>query len=122
MEFALLAAHIEIIKGDDKEDTNVVCLEGVISKVPVLRDTPNGRVITDFFLKVPKSYTKADFIPCIAWEEIGRYVYRLKPGDKIKIFGRIQSRKYMKKCTETSQMLTKETYEISIWRLKRLYN
>lgn len=115
LELALLAANIKEVDGDDGEDTNVVFLEGTIGKEPSLKETPTNRTITDFFVNVTKSYTRSDFIPCIAWERIALYVSKLKPGDKVKVFGRIQSRKYVKWIDR--EALIKEAYEVSVWRL-----
>ena len=120
LELALLVASIKFVDGDEKEDTNVVYLEGTIGKDTLVKESPHGRIITDFFIVVPKSYKKSDFIPCIAWEQIGLFVNKLAPGTKIKIWGRIQSRKYLKRCSETSEMIEKEAYEVSVWRLKKL--
>lgn len=117
IEYGLLATNIEFIQPDGCEDTNVICLEGSICKVPVFRRTPTGRVITEFVVKVKKAYQRADLIPCIAWEKIAEYAGTLKVGTNVRVFGRIQSRTHFDKKTNA---LTEETYEVSIWRIKRL--
>ena len=80
-----------------KRHPNEVFLNGYLCKETKFRTTPFGREITDMLIAVNRSYNKSDYIPCIAWGRNARYCEKLDVGDHIKIWGRIQSRKYQKK-------------------------
>lgn len=95
------------------EDLNSIYLEGYICKNPVYRETPLGREVADIMLAVNRPYGKSDYIPCIFWGRNARFVSSMNPGQRIKVYGRIQSREYLK----TMQDGTKETriaYEVSV--------
>jgi len=95
---------------------NNIALSGYVCKPPVYRTTPFNREITDILLAVNRSYNKSDYIPCIAWGRNARFVKNLCVGDKLALSGRIQSREYTKKLSETeSKVMT--AYEVSISRL-----
>lgn len=94
---------------------NYIYLEGYICKVPVYRITPLGKEITDLLIAVNRPFGKSDYIPCIAWYKNARFAAGLGVGNKVKIYGLVQSRKYFKKINEDSEEVeVKETYEISI--------
>ncbi|SKC43242.1 single-stranded DNA-binding protein [Maledivibacter halophilus] len=96
---------------------NQIFLDGFICKHPVYRTTPFGREITDMLIAVNRPYRKSDYIPCIAWGRNARYSEKMNVGDRIKIWGRIQSREYQKK-TEDDKVLKKTAYEVSISKMK----
>lgn len=96
---------------------NYVRLNGYICKPPVYRKTPLGREIADILLAVNRSYNKSDYIPCIAWGRNAKYVQELNVGTNIKISGRIQSRTYQKRISET-ETIQKTAYEISVSKLE----
>src|SRR5690606_22495334 len=79
------------------EKPNEIFLDGYICKPPIYRTTPLGREITDLLIAVNRAYNKSDYIPCIAWGRNARFCEKLLIGDHIKIWGRIQSRKYQKR-------------------------
>ena len=101
------------------EISNSIYLDGYICKQPVYRTTPFGREIADILLAVNRSYNKSDYIPCIAWGRNAKYAETLKIGDNVIIKGRIQSREYQKKLSET-EFEQKTAYEISISKLERI--
>ena len=102
-----------------KRHPNEVFLNGYLCKETKFRTTPFGREITDMLIAVNRSYNKSDYIPCIAWGRNARYCEKLDVGDHIKIWGRIQSRKYQKK-KENEEYVTKTAYEVSIKKLEHL--
>lgn len=110
---------------EEKEELNKkpneVLLNGYLCKEPKYRTTPFGREITDMLIAVNRSYNKSDYIPCIAWGRNARYCEKLEVGDHIKIWGRIQSRKYQKKYDNGTQE-TKTAYEVSIAKLEYYKN
>ncbi len=101
------------------ENSNSIYLDGYICKQPVYRTTPFGREIADILLAVNRSYNKSDYIPCIAWGRNAKYAETLNIGDNVIIKGRIQSREYQKKLSET-EFEQKTAYEISVSKLERV--
>lgn len=102
-----------------KRHPNEVYLNGYLCKETKFRTTPFGREITDMIIAVNRSYNKSDYIPCIAWGRNARYCEKLEVGDHIKIWGRIQSRKYQKK-TENDTYETRTAYEVSVTKLEHI--
>ena len=99
------------------KNPNDVYLNGYLCKPPVYRTTPFGREIADLLLAVNLPYNKSDYIPCIAWGRNARYAGRLTVGENIRIWGRMQSRKYQKR-TEAGDVLEKTAYEVSIAKVE----
>ncbi len=99
----------------DKNPNNIL-LSGYICKPPVYRTTPFNREIADILIAVNRAYNKSDYIPCIAWGRNARFVKNLAVGDRIAISGRIQSREYQKKLSETD-IRTMTAYEVSVSKL-----
>ena len=77
-------------------DENNICLNAYICKPTVYRETPLGREITDMMVAVHRPDGESDYIPCIAWNITARRLSGLKPGGRIRIVGRMQSREYFK--------------------------
>lgn len=98
------------------KNPNSILLSGYICKPPVYRTTPFNREIADVLVAVNRAYNKSDYIPCIAWGRNARFVKNLSVGDKIAISGRIQSREYQKKLSETESR-TMTAYEVSVAKL-----
>ncbi len=111
--------NIEILQAFDfkENDTNEIELDGFICKDPIYRTTPFGREICDMLLAVNRNYNKSDYIPCISWGRNAKFAENFKVGDNIKLIGRVQSRKYQKKLSET-EVLEKTAYEISINKME----
>ena len=97
-------------------DKNKVTLIGTICKPPVYRTTPFNREITDLLIAVNCAYKKSYYIPCIAWGRNARFVRDLSVGDRISVSGRIQSREYQKKLSET-ETKTMTAYEVSVSKI-----
>jgi len=114
----VFARDIHLVSEDTKvRNPNYIYLNGFICKQPVYRTTPFGREIADILLAVNRAYGKSDYIPCIAWGRNARYSKTLNVGENIKIWGRIQSREYQKKISET-EIITKTAYEVSISKME----
>ena len=99
-----------------EENPNTIELVGFVCKEPTFRTTPFKREICDILIAVNRAYNKSDYLPCIAWGRNARYAKNLSVGEKVSIFGRIQSRNYEKKLDDGS-VVTKTAYEISIIRI-----
>ena len=98
------------------QNPNSIVRSGYICKPPVYRTTPFNREIADLLLAVNRAYNKSDYIPCIAWGRNARFVQNLKVGDRVALSGRIQSREYVKRLSET-QSVTMTAYEVSVSKL-----
>ena len=91
---------------DEMEDgirSNQVYLDGYICKEPIYRKTPLGREIADVLLAVNRPYGKSDYIPCICWGRNARYASSFQVGERCVLWGRIQSREYMKRIDEENR-------------------
>lgn len=100
-----------------EEMLNEIYLNGFICKSVVYRVTPFGREIADVLLAVNRAYNKSDYIPCIAWGRNARFARHLEIGQNVRVWGRIQSREYQKRLSET-ETVTKTAYEVSVSRLE----
>ena len=99
------------ILAEDGEPINDVILEGPLCKEPTFRRTPLGREICDAMLAVPRAFHRADYLPCILWGRTAQEVSACHVRDRIRIYGRLQSRIYTK-LTEDG-LIERTAYEIS---------
>ena len=105
----------------DDENPNTIELIGFVCKAPIFRTTPFKREICDILIAVNRAYNKSDYLPCIAWGRNARYASSILVGEKVSIFGRIQSRNYEKKL-ESGEIEKKVAYEISITKINHWLN
>ena len=105
------------LSGEEIKNPNQIFLDGYICKRPIYRTTPFGREITDMLIAVNRPYNKSDYIPCIAWGRNARYSEKLQVGDRIRVWGRIQSREYQKKISD-EEVITRTAYEVSISKME----
>ncbi len=104
---------------DENEKTNQIFLDGYICKEPIYRKTPLGREIADVLLAVNRSYGKSDYIPCICWGRNARFASGFEVGSHIQLYGRIQSREYVKKINE-EEAERRIAYEVSVSKVDLL--
>ncbi len=104
---------------EESSKTNQIYLDGYICKEPIYRKTPLGREIADVLLAVNRPYGKSDYIPCICWGRNARYANHFKVGERCAVWGRIQSREYMKKLSET-EIDKRIAFEVSVSKLEIL--
>ncbi|MCL2051291.1 MAG: single-stranded DNA-binding protein [Lachnospiraceae bacterium] len=117
---SVFAREIDFIDGiEENTQTNQIYLDGYICKEPIYRKTPLGREIADLLLAVNRPYGKSDYIPCICWGRNARYASGFIVGERCAIWGRIQSREYMKKIAE-DQVNKRVAYEVSVSKLELL--
>jgi single-stranded DNA-binding protein len=117
---SVFAREIDFIDGiEENTQTNQIYLDGYICKEPIYRKTPLGREIADLLLAVNRPYGKSDYIPCICWGRNARYASGFVVGERCAIWGRIQSREYMKKISE-DQVSKRVAYEVSVSKLELL--
>ncbi|HFL3777892.1 TPA: single-stranded DNA-binding protein [Clostridioides difficile] len=117
----VLTVFVREIKSIDEEnkDPNSIFLDGYVCKEPVYRKTPLGREITDLLVAINRPYNKSDYIPSIVWGRNAKFAKNLKVGDRIQLWGRVQSREYEKKIDENN-VVKKMAYEVSISKIKKL--
>ena len=101
----------------DYTKTNQIFLDGYICKEPIYRKTPLGREIADLLVAVNRPYGKSDYIPCIAWGRNAQFASGFSVGTRIQIWGRVQSREYTKKLSET-ECEKRTAYEVSVSKLE----
>lgn len=104
---------------EKSKNPNEIFLDGFICKEPVYRTTPFGREIADVLLAVNRAYNKSDYIPTIAWGRNSRFCQTLNVGDNIRVWGRLQSREYQKKISDT-EVVKKVAYEVSISKMEKV--
>ena len=103
----------------DTKDPNSIFLDGYICKVPIYRKTPLGREITDLLVAINRPYNKSDYIQSIVWGRNAKFAKNLNVGDRIQMWGRVQSRVYDKKL-EGGNNIKKTAYEVSVSKIKKV--
>jgi len=101
----------------DYTKTNQIFLDGYICKEPIYRKTPLGREIADLLVAVNRPYGKSDYIPCISWGRNARFASGFTVGTRVLIWGRVQSREYTKKISDT-ECEKRTAYEVSVSKLE----
>ena len=113
---SVFAREIEFVDEiSENARTNQIFLDGYICKV--YRKTPLGREIADLLLAVNRPYGKSDYIPCICWGRNARYAANFQVGERCLVWGRIQSREYMKRISDEN-MEKRVAYEVSVSKLE----
>lgn len=102
----------------DDDDSNLVELIGTLCKAPNLRCTPMGRDICDLMLAVNRHYGRSDYLPCICWGVRAREAAAWTVGTRVRLTGRIQSRRYIKLSEAGS--VEKTAYEVSVTEIEPL--
>ncbi len=117
---SVFARELEFIEEEKEEyKSNQIYLDGYVCKEPIYRKTPLGREIADLLIAVNRSYGKSDYIPCICWGRNARFASGFEVGNHVEIWGRIQSREYVKKISE-SITEKRVAYEVSVSKVERL--
>ena len=117
---SVFVREIEFIEEETEEmKSNQILLDGYICKDPIYRKTPLGREIADLLVAVNRSYGKSDYIPCICWGRNARFAARFEVGVHVQIWGRIQSREYVKRLNE-DEVEKRTAYEVSVSKLEYL--
>ena len=115
---SVFAREISFVEEEDESmKTNQIFLDGYICKPPVYRKTPLGREIADLLLAVNRPYGKSDYIPCICWGRNARFASAFQVGGHVMIWGRIQSREYIKRLSE-EESEKRVAYEVSVSKLE----
>lgn len=113
--FAREFSFLDDMQADLEE--NSIFLDGYVCKEPIYRKTPLGRELADVLIAVKRSYGKSDYIPCICWGRNAVFASGFEVGTHVQISGRIQSREYVKKLSETESE-TRVAYEVSVSKVE----
>lgn len=118
IKLTLLAKEVIILEKDSKRNytNNLVVLNGFICKEPVYRVTQSGKRICDLMLAVNLNKHKSSYIPLLLWEDNADKFKNLSVGDNIGVIGRLQSREYVKKIEDESEVLN-VAYEVSVMKV-----
>lgn len=117
---SVFAREFEMVDEPEEDNAqNQIFLDGFICKEAVYRKTPLGREIADLLVAVNRSYGKSDYIPCICWGRNARFASGFTVGSHVQIWGRIQSREYVKKISETEAQ-KRTAYEVSVSKIEFL--
>lgn len=65
-----------------------------------------------------RPYGKSDYIPCICWGRNARYASGFEVGEHVQLLGRIQSREYVKRISDT-ETEKRVAYEVSVSKLEK---
>lgn len=114
----VFAREIKTVE-EEAKDPNSIFLDGYICKDPIYRKTPLGREITDLLVAINRPYNKSDYIPSIVWGRNAKFAKNLEVGDRVQMWGRVQSRDYEKKF-EGGSSEKRVAYEVSISKIKKL--
>lgn len=115
---SVFARELEFVDEEpENAKTNQIFLDGYICKPPIYRKTPLGREIADLLIAVNRPYGKSDYIPCICWGRNARFASAFEVGGHAHIWGRIQSREYVKKL-EDGEAEKRVAYEVSVSKLE----
>lgn len=115
---SVFVREIEFIEEETEEmKSNQIILDGYICKDPIYRKTPLGREIADLLVAVNRSYGISDYIPCICWGRNARFAARFEVGVHVQIWGRIQSREYVKRLNE-DEVEKRTAYEVSVSKIE----
>lgn len=107
-----VAATTIIFETEEDEGINDVSISGELCSDPSERNTPLGKTITSIILRIRNSATENFYIPVILWGEDAHRVSKMKAHDIITIRGRLQSREYNKRISDT-EIRTMTAYEVS---------
>lgn len=114
---SVFAREIEVLESNDYEFVNNVFIDGYVCKTPSYRKTPMGREITDLIVAVNRGYGKSDYIPCVCWGRNARFASTFEVGTSVKLWGRVQSRPYTKKISDT-EVEERVAYEVSVSKIE----
>lgn len=117
---SVFARELEFMEQEEEDvKSNQIFLDGYICKEPIYRKTPLGREIADLLIAVNRSYGKSDYIPCICWGRNARFASGFTVGAHVQVWGRIQSREYVKKLNEL-ETEKRVAYEVSVSKIEYL--
>jgi len=121
--YVLADEYIKPLEGEYWQPENEVELYGFIGRGTTYRETPYGRKITDIKVGAPSKTREGIncFIPAICWGNNAVMVKDWEENTRVRIKGRMQSRKYIKKYNDLPFPTEEEktAYELSIYSIEK---
>lgn len=109
----IFARSIDILDENQSGlDQNYIYLDGFVCREPIYRKASRTRLITELLIAVRRHTGASDYIPVICWGFHAIAMSEVPVGTRVKISGRIQSREYIKKLSETESE-KRIAYEVS---------
>ncbi|MEY8334189.1 single-stranded DNA-binding protein [Lachnospiraceae bacterium 47-T17] len=108
--------NIEVSVDIADKNRNSCFLRCFVCQKPIYRGTPLGYRITDLLVAVNHGYKQSEYIPVICWGDDAKTASEFAVGTKLEIFGRVQSREYTKKLSDT-ETERRIAYELSVNRM-----
>lgn len=110
--------YIAAVRPEEPE-SNKVYITGELARIPVYRETPFRRRITNIILRVPSEFSAGyySFIPCITWGTVADRAKDLEENKAVYMEGRLQSREYVKRY-EDGREETLTAWELSVCDLR----
>ena len=99
LDLYFFANEITILDAELYE--NEIDLVGYICHKPIYKCAKNNRKVCDLFIAVNRTNNRSDYLPAVAWGRDAYFASQLELGTKIHVIGRIQSREYTKKETNS---------------------
>ena len=93
-----------------EEKKNRLVLSVFVRELEFLEDLQED---ADLLIAVNRSYGKSDYSPCICWGRNARFASGFEVGGHVQVWGRIQSREYVKKISEL-ETEKRVAYEVSV--------
>lgn len=115
MQKYVYVRKLEPVKEGEREDKNVISMEGWVCTDKKSRKARDGNLYNKFILKVYREYGKPDYIHCIVWESRTTSTRDIQRGDKIKVVGALRSRRH-----KTRDNGTREVHEVSVKYLEKM--
>lgn len=107
--------------GEYENDVDeVYAYSASLGRSPKFREVTGGKKLSELMLGIERGRKDVvDVVPAICWNGNAEKVLHLKPGDKVSLTGRLQSREYTKPL-ENGETLTRTVYEISVYKIKKV--
>ncbi len=102
----------------DGTKTNSIWLDGYICKEPIYRKTPLGRRSQIFCLRLTAHMENLTTFHVSAGGRNARYASGFEVGEHVQLLGRIQSREYVKRISDT-ETEKRVAYEVSVSKLEK---
>lgn len=103
---------------ENSVDVNQVEIDGyTCRKIHERLTALENREIADVLIASTRRNGKSDYIPCIVWGRMSKLASRFSIGTHLYVEGRMQSRNYVKKISDTEEE-ERVAYEVSIKRVE----
>ncbi|MCR4672022.1 MAG: single-stranded DNA-binding protein [Lachnospiraceae bacterium] len=108
----IFVTEFELSESERKTEKNDLFIDGFLCKKPFYHVTPRGKEVANLMVAVNRPTRSSDYIPCVCWGRNARYAAGLDIGTRLKLWGSLQSREYVKRDAE-SRKIKKTAYEFS---------